>query len=132
MASAIETVRKELADVQKRLDGYEDLVKQRDRLTQALGVLEGETVSSLLEPTGAPAPRASRARTTRQPIHEDKIVHACLAHGGPISATDIRHQLGLADDQSNALSIVLKRMVDEGKLVRQGERRASRYVVPGR
>ena len=45
MASAFETVRKELADAQKQLDGYEDLVKQRDRLSQALRVLEGESIA---------------------------------------------------------------------------------------
>ncbi len=134
MASAIDTVRKELDDVQKQLDGYEDLVKHRVRLTQALRALEGQSIAPAANATpaaGRPT-RASRARSSREPIHEDKIIHACLAHGGPIAATDIRYQLGLSDDQSNALSIVLKRMVDEGKLVRQGERRASRYIVPGR
>ncbi len=130
MASAIETVRKELTDVQKQLDGYEDLVKQRDRLSQALRVLEGASIATAAMKAPS-SPKASRRRTnSRQPIAEDAIIHAIHVHGIPAPAAFIREQLGLDESQSNALSIKLKAMCDAGTLKRIGERRASRYVVP--
>lgn len=71
MASAIDTVRRELADVEKQLDGYEDLVKQRDRLTQALKVLEGDYVAPVANSVPfqrePPEPaRTTEARSTRR------------------------------------------------------------------
>ena len=53
---------------------------------------------------------------------------AIHANGSPASAIEIRQALGLTDKDSNRLSVRLKRMVEDGILNRQGERRASRYT----
>ena len=78
---------------------------------------------------GTSRQRASRKRA-REAISGSDILRAAVAHGGPVSASELRDALGLAAEQSNDLSIKLKHMVDAGELRREGERRASRYVVP--
>jgi ATP-dependent DNA helicase RecG len=52
---------------------------------------------------------------------------AGLAHSGPISNSDVRKATGL--DRTDALAI-LDRLVSDGRLVRTGQRRGTRYQVP--
>ena len=41
MASAIDALRKALEEVERKLEGFDELVQQRDRLRAAMSVLEG-------------------------------------------------------------------------------------------
>jgi len=128
--SAEETLQAELDRVNDLLAGYDELVARRERLAAALAALEGKAIAPVAHRPASTA-RASRNRSGAQKsISDNEIIHAAVAHGGPISATEIREAIGLADEQSNALSVKLKRMVDAGQLRREWERRSSRYVVP--
>lgn len=125
--AAIDALKEELDEVEGKLQNYEELVDQRDRLRAAVAVLEGTGPVSPGRPT---ASRSTRTRRSSGPIDEGQIVHAIHTHGEPASAVDIRQALNLPDSASNSLSIKLKAMVDAGTLKRIGERRASRYSVP--
>lgn len=96
MADAVAVLEGELESIQKQLDGYQQLVEQRDRLTAALAVLRGD-----VRPTATRAPAPSRGRRTATGLDEGAIIHAIHAHGGPAGAIDIRHALGLPDSASN-------------------------------
>jgi hypothetical protein len=124
--TAIDEIIKELDHVRKQLAGYDELKEREERLSEALAILQGQGRMSAGRP---PAPRGG-GRSTAQTIDEGQIVHAVHVHGKEASAIDIRQALGLPDSASNALSVKLKKMVDEGTLKRIGERRASRYSVP--
>jgi hypothetical protein len=126
MPSAIDALKKELQETEDKLQGFDDLVQQRDRLRAALQVLEG---SAPVAPGRSPA--RSRGRSSAGPIDEGAIVHAIHTFGEPAGAIDIRQSLGLPDSASNSLSLKLKAMCDAGTLKRTGERRASRYTVVG-
>ena len=125
MPAAIDALKTELEGIEKKLDGYDELVQQRDRLREAVRVLEGTRPLPTARSSGSPA----RARRSSQGIDEGQIVHAIHTFGEPASAIDIRQSLGLPDSASNSLSIKLKKMTDSGTLRRIGERRASRYTV---
>ena len=59
---------------------------------------------------------------------ELKDLVCSLAAGGPIKNSDVRARTGL--DRLDSLNL-LNELVGEGRLERLGERRGSRYVVPG-
>lgn len=123
MATAVDAIKSELAGIEEKLSGYEQLVEQRDRLSAALNVLEGQGYP-------AQAQRHSRAsRASSAPFDEAAIVHTIHVHGGPASATEIRDALSIPEGRSNAFSQKLKQMVDAGVLGKQGERRATRYTA---
>jgi hypothetical protein len=120
------------------MTAVEALIQSIDGRLQELG---GEITrledarNALAKGNGAAANGTSRARPSRsssgarKPIAESEIVRAAVAHGGPVSASELRDALGLGGEQSNALSVKLTRMVNAGRLRREGERRGTRYVV---
>lgn len=127
---AIDALRQELDETEKKLEGYDELVQQRDRLREAVAVLSGTRPVAASQPSPSPT-RATRARRgSAGPIDEGAIIHAIHSYGEPAPAPEIRQALGLPDSASNSLSIKLKQMTDAGTLKREGERRASRYTVP--
>jgi hypothetical protein len=122
--AAIDALKKELQDVERQLEGFDELVQQRDRLRAALRVLEGGAPIATGKASAGPA----RGRRTAGSIDDAAIVGAIHAYGEPAPQQAIREALGLTDKDSNRLSMRLKAMVDDGLLKRQGERRASRYT----
>jgi hypothetical protein len=125
--SAEDMLQEELDRINEQLNGYEALLARKQQLSQALAILKGEIAPAV---NSAPV-RARRTRQTSPGSIDSEAIIAILRQASePVSAVDIRHQLGLDDGQSNALSIKLKALTDGGQIVRLGERRSSRYVIP--
>jgi hypothetical protein len=70
---------------------------------------------------GAPAKRRGGK------IDDEAIIGVLRQTEGEIGAQEIRTGAGIGDESSNALSQRLKSLVDEGRIVKTGERRGTKY-----
>jgi hypothetical protein len=122
--SVVDQLQKELDAVQAQLDGYEDLIGQRDRLAAALAILKGES-GSATQPVG----RRQWSGNGSTRIEDAEIIHALHVLAKPASAIAIREQMKLPSDSAQRLSVKLKKMTDEGLLKAQGQKRARKYEV---
>lgn len=119
MADVTAELEKEAAKIRERIEPKRQAIKddeeQLARLEAALDVLRGNVAL-------ATRARSTRSSSRRSSI-DDEIVAFVRAHQ-PVAARDISEQVGMT---GNSLSVKLGRMVQAGKLTKEGERRNTRY-----
>jgi hypothetical protein len=117
-----------------RLQGYDELKSREQRLSGPLALLNGESPTGTLFNRTAPQPIRRRQSSSGGPGLADvdrELILAYIRTHPEAAAGATRDELGLKDQgiDSNLLSRVLKEMVDDGSLLRSGERRATRYSI---
>lgn len=105
-----------------------ELVRQQEKLRDEYAAALRAELASI----GGSASNGVTSRT-RAPKGSNKIDPATIvavleAAQVEISAADIKERAGITAS-SNSLSIALKKMVDDGQIIRVGERRASKYRI---
>lgn len=96
-------------------------------LDDAIRILSGEG------PAVRPLPQRRQRRSSSESgttpasaIDRDAIASFIANSDEPVGATDIRKEFGY---EGQGLSLVLKEMVDEGRLAKQGEKRGTKYSI---
>jgi predicted HTH transcriptional regulator len=121
----------EIADQRARFEAsIVELLEQRNRLEAELAAGLRAELATLGGAGRGSDGRGARPRGRRSKIDEEKIVAALRRHS-PLGAQYIADQLEATANgiSSAALSNKLRDMVERGLLVREGERRGTKYSV---
>lgn len=117
-----EPTRKQIAELEAQLvEGQQIIARNR----AAIDVLNGNVA---LGTTATPTRRrrSSSGGVTASQIDERRIIDTVAANGWT-KANVIAEAVGVS---GNPLSLKLRAMVEDGKLKRRGERRATEYALP--
>ena len=113
MADALQALKKEHAEIQKQLKGFDELRDREQRLARAIDVLQGK------RPTRVGA-GGKRRTSKKQTNRREKLLKALRRADDGLNAREAHRQLG--EGAYPTVAKDLKELEAEGKVRRDGQR----------